>query len=59
MFKPITFTWWQMGLLKLSMIAFGIILGVYFREFFLPWIVIVTLVFALPAVYLLQVWWRE
>jgi hypothetical protein len=58
-FHPITFAWWQMGLLKLSMVCLGIILGVYFSAFFLRWIVLVTLLFALPAVYLLSVWWRQ
>ena len=59
LFAPFTLRWWQYALLKLSMIALGIILGVYFKAFFLQWIVIVTLVFALPAAYLLSVWLRR
>ena len=28
---------WKFGVLKISMIAFGILLGVMFTEFFQPW----------------------
>ncbi len=58
LFAPTTLRWWQFSLLKLSMIALGIMLGVYLHDFFLRWIAIVSVVFALPAVYLLSVWLR-
>ena len=58
-FKSFTLNWWQTGLFKLSMIALGIIIGVYFKEFFLPWIVGVTIVWIVPALYLVRVWARQ
>lgn len=53
-----TLRWWQFALLKLSMAAFGVILGVYLHNFFLRYIAIVSVLFALPAVYLIGVWAR-
>lgn len=58
-FKSFTLKWWQTGLFKVSLISLGIILGVYWQEFFLQWVVIVTLIFVLPALYLANVWWRQ
>jgi hypothetical protein len=58
-FRSWTLTWWQVAVCKLTLIALGIILGVYFQAFFLQWIVLVTLVFTLGAVYLIGVWWRQ
>ena len=33
------FAWapWQFGVLKISMISFGVLLGTYFHDFWLPW----------------------
>ncbi len=59
LFAPMTLRWWQVSLLKLSMIALGIMLGVYLHDFFLRWIALVSVAFALPAVYLLSVWLRR
>jgi hypothetical protein len=56
-FTSTTFTWWQLGLFKISMISLGIILGVYFQAFFLRWIVIVTILFVALAIYITKVWW--
>jgi hypothetical protein len=58
-FKSFTLKWWQTGLLKLSMISLGIILGIYWQGFFHQWIVIVTIVFIVPALYLVRVWWEQ
>jgi len=27
LFQPITFTWWQVGLLKLSLLSLGVVVG--------------------------------
>lgn len=58
-FKSFTLTWWQACLVKASLISLGIILGVYWQAFFLQWIVLVTIVFIVPALYLVRVWWRQ
>ncbi len=59
LFKSFTLKWWQAGLLKVSLISLGIILGVYFQEFFLQWIVLVTIAFVVPAIYIASVWWKQ
>jgi len=33
-FKTYTVTWWQVGLLKVSLIALGILIGSTWHEFF-------------------------
>lgn len=59
LFKSLTLKWWQISLLKLSLISFGIILGIYFQTFFFRWIVFVTILFVVPGIYLVKVWWRQ
>jgi hypothetical protein len=34
-FKTWTFKWWEVALLKLSLISFGIILALYFYDYFI------------------------
>jgi hypothetical protein len=58
-FKSFTLKWWQVVLFKLSLISFGIILGVYFQAFFLQWIVFVTILFVLAGLYITTVWWKQ
>ena len=36
-FKTYTVTWWQVGLLKVSLIALGILIGSTWYEFFGRW----------------------
>ncbi len=59
LFAPLTLRWWQYALLKLSMIALGILLGVYLHDFFLHYIAVVSVVFAVPGVYLVSMWLRR
>jgi hypothetical protein len=47
---------WQIGVLKLSMIALGIILGVTFSEFWRPLLWPLGLVFAVTAIWSLAIW---
>lgn len=58
-FKPFTLTWWQLGLLKLCLLCVGIVFGVYFHDFFLQWIVIVTIVFVTSGIYIGSVWLKQ
>ncbi|MFZ1987571.1 MAG: hypothetical protein WAV21_00855 [Minisyncoccia bacterium] len=58
-FKSLTLSFWQLGLFKLCMVALGIILGVYFKEFLMPLIVPITIAFIVPALYLFLVWWKQ
>jgi hypothetical protein len=59
LFKSFTLKWWQAVLFKISTISLGIMLGVYFQAFFLQWIVLVTILFVVPAIYITSVWWKQ
>lgn len=58
-FKSVTFSWWQIGVFKLALLSFGIILGVSYQSFFQQWIVFVMITFVVPALYTLKVWWKQ
>ena len=60
-FKDYTFCWWQLSLLKLSILALGILAGSYWHEYFHGGSMITLLwaVFILPAVYLLAVTFKK
>jgi|GEM_PF-887103 len=50
--------WWQIGLLKIAVLAFGILAGAYFYRFFLggPGILILLwCLFLIPAIYLVLI----
>lgn len=34
LFKSYTFTWWQIGILKWALLAFGAAIGAYWHDFF-------------------------
>jgi hypothetical protein len=52
-FSDFTFHWWQIGLIKISLIALGILIGSYRAGFFRNKIIAVLLwlAFLIPAVY--------
>jgi len=58
-FKTFTLKWWQTSLFKISMISLGIILGAYWPDFFIKYIVLVTIIFVVPAIYLTTLWWKQ
>ncbi len=51
-FREYTMSWLQVGLLKISMMAFGLAIGATWPELFRERVVWLWLMFALPAVYL-------
>jgi hypothetical protein len=59
LFGDKTFNWWQIGLLKLSLISFGVIIGVYWFGFFIDWLLVLWILFLAPAAYLLYVHWLK
>jgi hypothetical protein len=58
-FKSLALRWWQTSLFKISAISFGIILGVYFHDFFLQWIVLVTVACVVFGIYIASIWWEQ
>ena len=47
--RPIAWPPWQFGVLKLSMVAFGILMGSYFHEFWQQWHLALWAVFGITA----------
>ncbi|MFQ5896668.1 MAG: hypothetical protein ACE5JN_00245 [Candidatus Methylomirabilia bacterium] len=52
LFGSFTFTWWQVGLLKLSMVALGLAVGATWSEAFAEWLALLWALFVIPALYL-------
>lgn len=52
LFKSYHLTWWQLGLLKLSMLALGLAVGASWPTAFANWTSLLWVLFALPAFYL-------
>ena len=57
MFQDYSLHWWQFGLLKTSLIAFGILIGSYWADYFKsgPVVLILWAVFLIPSLYLITV----
>jgi hypothetical protein len=47
--RPITWPSWKFGVLKVSMISFGVLMGAYFRDIVLPWQMALWVLFAVTA----------
>jgi len=54
-----TLTWWQLGLLKLGMLTAGIAIGAGWPHVFAGWTAALWVVFAITAVYLMRVSWKQ
>jgi len=58
-FKDFTFAWWQLSLLKLSMVALGLAIGSTWPEVFAGWRNSLLLLFVVPAFYVSYVWLKQ
>jgi hypothetical protein len=58
-FKSSTFTWWQLGLFKLSVVTIGIAIGAYWYSVFLPYTVILVAVGLISGVYVGYIWLKQ
>jgi len=58
-FKMRTFKFWEIGLLKLSLISFGIILGLYFYEFLATLAWLWWIIFIIPAIYFIAKYTKD
>lgn len=56
--KQVSWANWQFSLLKLSMMAFGIILGASFPEFWKPFLWLAGLIFLITAIWVTILWLR-
>lgn len=51
-FRSYCFAWWQLSLLKTSMLALGLALGATWPTLFARWRALLWLLFLIPAIYL-------
>jgi hypothetical protein len=58
-FKSFRLTWWQAGLLKLSMVALGLTVGSMWPEVFVAWRSLLLVLFVIPALFVSYVWLRQ
>ncbi len=58
-FRSYTFAWWQLGLLKISVLALGLAVGSTWPEVFANWRELLLVVFVAPAFYVSYVWIKQ
>lgn len=58
-FKPTSFTWWQLGMLKWATLFFGLGIGSLWPEFFAPYAKMLIAVAVIAGIYLGFVWMRN
>jgi len=51
-FKNYTFSWWQIGLLKLALFSFGLAIGAFWHEVFSPHITVLIILGIVLAIYI-------
>lgn len=51
MLRDYTFKWWQVSLLKVCMVSFGIVLGAVYPGVFSGWIEVLEVIFIASAIY--------
>ncbi|PIR98176.1 MAG: hypothetical protein COT89_00475 [Candidatus Colwellbacteria bacterium CG10_big_fil_rev_8_21_14_0_10_42_22] len=58
-FKPITLKWWQVGVVKVALISFGILVGIVWSSFFEAWIPTLLALLIVSWAYLVAIWFRN
>ncbi len=51
-FKNYTYSWWQVGLLKLALLCFGIVIGAHWSDVFAPFIIYLIFLGIALAIYM-------
>jgi len=59
LFTPVTFTWWQVGLFKLSLLSLGVLVGATWPGVFADWRAVLGVLFVVPAFYVTSVWFTQ
>lgn len=55
LFGSYTYTWWQMGVFKLSLLAIGLIAGAFLAPFVMSWLWVFIVIAALASGYIIGV----
>jgi len=58
-FKTFTLRWWQAGVLKISLLSLGIIIGATWSDILYPWRMVLLLVFVLSTASIFYIWWKQ
>ena len=58
-FKSYTFSWWEMGIFKLALIAIGISVGIYWQSFFIQYIEVIWGIAILASIYSMYIAIRQ
>lgn len=58
-FSNSTFTWWQIGIFKVSTIGFGVLLGAYWHEFFGQYLLPILAISLVAGIYISWVYFRQ
>ena len=51
-FKNYTFSWWQIGIFKLALLCFGVVIGAYWHEVFSQYFTALLVVGIVSAIYI-------
>ncbi len=51
-FKNYTYSWWQVGILKLALLSFGLAIGAYWNEFFFQYVNLFIAIGVACAIYI-------
>ena len=54
-FKSYTYTWWQIGIFKLALLAIGVLIGAYWHDFFRANQVILAAIAVIASAYIMYV----
>ena len=55
LFKHYTYAWWQVGILKLSLLLLGVAIGAYWWDCFVDYVAIIATVGIVLALYMAYV----
>lgn len=58
-FKPYTFTWWQIGIFKLALLSIGAAAGAYWNEFFSSMLGVLIIIALISGIYVIYVALRQ
>ena len=51
--------WWQIGLIKITLFFFGIVVGTYWYIFWMPYLTTLLVIAVILAIYLLVTLWGK
>src|SRR5665648_761253 len=57
-FKSYTFTWWQIGIFKLALLAIGAAIGAHWHEFFGASLTTLIIIAVIAGFYIAFTWWQ-